>query len=210
MVFSKIEDAIEDIKDGKFVIVMDHEDRENEGDLVIAAEKVDADKINFMMKHARGLICVPIIGSRLDSLELTQMANGESDGNRCAFAMSVDAKHNATTGISAHDRATTIKTLIHDDTKADDLLRPGHMFPIRYKEGGVLERQGHTEASVDLARLAGLYPAGVICEVINDDGTMAKLDDIKIFSENHGIKIITVDALVEYVKSNGIEIEIEQ
>jgi 3,4-dihydroxy 2-butanone 4-phosphate synthase/GTP cyclohydrolase II len=205
MNISKIEDAIEDIKQGKMVIVMDHEDRENEGDLVLAAEKVTPEKINFMMKHARGLICVPIIGSRLDELKLPQMTNGSATGNRCAFSVSVDAKHNATTGISAHDRATTINALIDSNTKPEDLFRPGHMFPIRYKEGGVLVRQGHTEASVDLARLAGLFPAGVICEVINDDGTMAKLDDIKVFAAKHDLKIITVDDLVEYVKEKTPE-----
>tara|TARA_Y100000310_G_scaffold306665_1_gene348022 strand:+ start:2469 stop:3113 length:645 start_codon:yes stop_codon:yes gene_type:complete len=214
MTFSKIEEAIEDIKQGNFVIVMDHEDRENEGDLVIAAEKVTHEKINFMMTHARGLICVPIIGERLDELELPQMANDikEATDNRCAFSMSIDAKHNATTGISAHDRATTIKTLIHPDTKPDHLLRPGHMFPIRYKDGGVIARQGHTESSVDLAKLAGLYPAGVICEIINPDGTMAKLDNIREFSQKHNIKIVTVDALVEYIKANGItqQIKVEQ
>lgn len=209
MAFSKIEEAIEDIREGKFVVVMDHKDRENEGDLVLAAEKATPEKINFMIKHARGLICVPIIGERLDELGLKQMANGNAGSNRCAFSMSVDAKHNATTGISAFDRATTIKALIRPQTKPSDLLSPGHMFPIRYKDGGVLVRQGHTEASVDLAKLAGLYPAGVICEIINDDGTMAKLDDIRVFSKRHDLNIITVDELVDYIKENGLEQLIE-
>jgi len=199
MDFSKIERAVEDIMNGKFVIVVDSEERENEGDLVIAAEKITPEKINFMIKHARGLICVPMTGERLDELKLPSMVNGNV-GNRCAFAMSVDAKNSTTTGISAFDRAATIKALIDKKTNPDELLRPGHMFPIRYREGGVLKRQGHTEASVDLSKLAGLYPAAVICEIINDDGTMAKMDDLLRFSEKHSLNIITVDEIVEFME----------
>ena len=199
MEFSKIERAVEEISNGKFVIVVDSEERENEGDLVIAAERITPEKVNFMMKHARGLICVPMTGDRLDELKLPSMVNGNA-GNRCAFAMSVDAKKGTTTGISAFDRAATIKALIDKKTNPEELLRPGHMFPIRYREGGVLKRQGHTEASVDLAKLAGLYPAAVICEIINDDGTMAKMNDLVRFAENHSLSLITVDEIVKFME----------
>jgi len=198
MVFSKIEDAISDIKRGKFVIVVDDENRENEGDLVIAAEKSSTHKINFMITHARGLVCMPVIGSRLDELDLPQMVNHD-DINRCKFTLSVDHISETTTGISPADRASTIKALIDKNSKPEDFVRPGHLFPLKYHEGGVSVRQGHTEASVDLAKLAGLYPAAVICEVINEDGTMAKLPDLIEFSKKHNnMKIVSIADLVKY------------
>ena len=201
MEFSKIEDAINDIKRGKFVIVVDDENRENEGDLVLAAEKATADRINYMIKNARGLVCMPIIRSRLEQLKIPPMVN-HNNINRCMFSISVDYKNGTTTGISPSDRAATIRALIDEKIKAEDFAMPGHLFPIIYKEGGVLARQGHTEASVDLAKLAGLYPAAVICEVINDDGSMAKLPDLIEFSKNHNdMKIVTIHDLVDYVNA---------
>jgi len=204
MVFSKIEEAINDIKRGKFVIVVDDESRENEGDLVLAAEKATANKINYMITHARGLVCMPIIRDRLGQLGIPPMVN-HNNISRCMFSISVDYKNGTTTGISPFDRAATIKALIDDKSKPGDFAMPGHLFPILYKEGGVLARQGHTEASVDLAKLAGLYPAAVICEIINDDGTMAKLPDLIEFSKKHnGMKIIAIKDLVDYIKAEGM------
>ena len=209
MVFSKIEDAINDMKRGKFVIVVDDENRENEGDLVLAAEKATADKINYMITHAKGLVCMPIMKGRLDQLKIPPMVeHNEVDNNevhhRCMFAISVDYKKGTTTGISPADRAATIKALIDSKAKTEDFIRAGHLFPLIYKEGGVLVRQGHTEASVDLARLAGLYPAAVICEIINENGTMAKLPDLIEFSKKHNsMKIISIKDLVEHMKSNN-------
>ena len=216
MVFSKIEDAINDIKRGKFVIVVDDESRENEGDLVLAAEKVTANKVNYMITHARGLVCMPIIKGRLDQLKIPPMVeHNESNNNkthhRCMFAISVDYKKGTTTGISPADRAATIKALIDNKAKTEDFIKAGHLFPLIYKEGGVLVRQGHTEASVDLAKLAGLYPAAVICEIINEDGSMAKLNDLVEFSKKHNdMKIITIRDLVEYIKANGISAKDEE
>ncbi len=206
MKLSSIDTAIQTIRDGGFVIVVDSENRENEGDVVLAAAQVTPEKINFMITHARGLICVPMLGSRLDELKLPLMTNGQAIGNRCAFTISVDARYNSTTGISAADRATTIQVLIDKKSKPDDLLRPGHMFPLRYREGGVLVRQGHTEASVDLAKLAGLYPAGVICEVMNADGTMAKLPQLLAFGKKHNIPVITIDNLIAYLHEKKLVI----
>jgi len=201
MEFSKIEEAINDMKRGKFVIVVDDENRENEGDLVLAAEKATADRINYMIKNARGLVCMPIIRSRLEQLKIPPMVN-HNNINRCMFSISVDYKNSTTTGISPSDRAATIRALIDEKTKTEDFAMPGHLFPIMYKEGGVLVRQGHTEASVDLAKLAGLYPAAVICEIINDDGTMAKLPDLIEFSKRHNdMKIVTIQDLVDYVNA---------
>ncbi len=206
MEFSKIEDAINDMKRGKFVIVVDDENRENEGDLVLAAEKVSANKINYMIKYARGLVCTPIIRERLEQLDIPQMVEHNETNNkgvhhRCMFTISVDYKHGTTTGISPADRAATISALVNENTKSEDFIKPGHLFPLIYKEGGVLVREGHTEASVDLAKLAGLYPAAVICEVINDDGSMAKLPDLFEFSKKHNdMKIVTIRDLVDYVK----------
>jgi len=193
-----IPEAIEDIRAGKFVIVVDDEDRENEGDLVMAAEKVTAAAINFMAKHARGLICMPIIGKRLDELKIPMMVRDNTSKYETAFTISVEAKHKVTTGISAHDRAATIKALLDPSTKPEDLAYPGHTFPLRAKEGGVLVRAGQTEAAVDLARMAGLYPAGVICEVMSEDGTMARLPELEILGEKLGIKIVTVADLIAY------------
>jgi len=205
MEFSKIGEAINDIKRGKFVIVVDDENRENEGDLVLAAEKATADRINYMIKHARGLVCMPIIRERLEQLNIPAMVN-HNEVNRCMFSISVDYKNGTTTGISPADRAATIRALIDDNTKTEDLAVPGHLFPIIYKKGGVLVRQGHTEASVDLTKLSGLYPAAVICEIINEDGSMAKLSDLFEFSRKHNnMKIITIKDLVDYIKNNSIK-----
>ncbi|MEW6095618.1 MAG: bifunctional 3,4-dihydroxy-2-butanone-4-phosphate synthase/GTP cyclohydrolase II [bacterium] len=198
MVFSKIEEAIEDIKQGKLIIVVDDEDRENEGDLVCIAEYVTPEHINFMAKYGRGLICLPIIGSRLDELKIHPMVHEPTDILETAFTVSIDAKHGTTTGISAHDRAHTIKTVLNPKTKPEDLSRPGHVFPLRAVEGGVLRRAGHTEASVDLAKLAGCYPAGVICEIMDEDGQMARLPSLIKFANRHNLKIITIADLIYY------------
>jgi len=204
MVFSKIEEAVSDIKRGKFVIVVDDESRENEGDLVLAAEKATANKINYMITHARGLVCMPILRERLEQLGIPPMVN-HNEIKRCMFSISVDYKNGTTTGISPFDRAATIKALIDSKSKPKDFAMPGHLFPIIYKEGGILAREGHTEASVDLAKLAGLYPAAVICEIINEDGSMAKLPDLIEFSKKHnGMKIITIKDLADYIKAEGM------
>lgn len=198
MEFSKIEEAIEDIKQGRMIIVVDDEERENEGDLVCAAEYVTPEHINFMAKYGRGLICLPIIGSRLDELKIYPMVQEPTDILKTAFTVSIDAKHGITTGISAYDRAHTIKTVLDPNTKPEDLNRPGHIFPLRAVEGGVLRRAGHTEAAVDLARLAGCYPAGVICEIMDEDGQMARLPSLIKFAKLHNLKIITIADLIYY------------
>jgi len=198
MGLSTIPQAIEDIKAGKFVITVDDEDRENEGDLAIAAGKIAAEAINFMAKHARGLICMPILGSRLDELKIPLMVSENTSKHSTAFTVSVEAKHRTSTGISAADRAETVKALIDPATKPEDLAKPGHMFPLRAREGGVLVRAGHTEAIVDLARLAGLYPAGVICEIMNEDGTMARLPQLEAMVQKFELKIISVADLIAY------------
>lgn len=195
---ARIEDAIEDMKQGRFVVIVDDENRENEGDLAIAAEKVTPDAINFMAKEGRGLICLPMTGERLDQLAIPLMVQDNTSKNRTAFTISVEAKKGVSTGISAEDRATTIATALAPHTKPADLARPGHVFPIRAREGGVLARAGHTEAIVDIARLAGLQPAGVICEIMNDDGTMARMPQLEEMSERHGLKIITIRDLIAY------------
>ena len=192
-----IEEAAADIKAGKMIIVVDDEDRENEGDLVAAAEKVTPEIINFMVTHARGLVCVPIIGERLDELEIPPMVTDNTDNHETAFSVSIDHRSTAT-GISAFERAASIKALINGECKAEDFRRPGHIFPLRYKEGGVLRRAGHTEGSIDLARIAGFYPAAVICEIINDDGTMARLPELMEFAQKHDMKIISIADLIEY------------
>ncbi len=196
----KISEAIEDIKAGKFIIIVDDEDRENEGDLTIAAEKVTAEAINFMALHGRGLICLPVIGKRLDELKIPLMVDRDRNTSKfsTAFTVSIEAKHKVSTGISAADRAETIKTVINPATKPEDIIRPGHMFPLRAKGGGVLARAGHTEAIVDLARLAGLYPAGVICEILSEDGSMARLPQLKVIAKRFGIKIVSVADLIAY------------
>lgn len=198
MGIASIPEAIEDIKAGKFLIVVDDEDRENEGDLALAAEKVTPEAINFMARHARGLICLPIIGKRLNELGIPLMVGENTSKFSTAFTVSIEAKHRVSTGISAADRAETIKAVIDPATKPEDLARPGHMFPLRARDGGVLVRAGHTEAIVDLARLAGLYPAGVICEILNEDGSMARLPQLEVISEKYGIKIVTVADLITY------------
>lgn len=199
--FSKIEEAISDIKRGRFVIIADDENRENEGDLVIAAENVNTSKINYMLTHARGILCVPIHSERLDELGLPLMVNTE-DMSKCAFTISVDYRSGITTGTSAFDRATTIKALVNENCKAEDFSKPGHIFPLRYKEGGIFEREGHTEASIDLAKLAGLYPSAVICEILNEDGSMSKLPEIFDFSKKHNIKVISIKDLKKHIESN--------
>ena len=193
-----IAEAIEDIRAGKFIIIVDDESRENEGDLAIAAEKITPEAINFMAKHARGLICLPIIKQRLDELGIPLMVQDNTSRHSTAFTVSIEAKHEVSTGISVFDRAQTIKTVLDPDSRADDLARPGHVFPIRARNGGVLVRAGHTEAIVDLARLAGFYPAGVICEVMNEDGTMARLPELEIVASKYSLKIITIADLIAY------------
>jgi 3,4-dihydroxy 2-butanone 4-phosphate synthase/GTP cyclohydrolase II len=196
--FDRIEDAIRAIRAGKMVIVVDDEDRENEGDLTMAAEKVTPAAINFMAAHGRGLICLPVVGERLDQLKIPAMVSENTSAFETAFAVSVEAKYRTSTGISAHDRAATVKTILDPDTRPEDLARPGHMFPLRAREGGVLTRAGQTEAAVDLARLAGLYPAGVICEIMNADGTMARVPSLARFAEQHGLLLITIKDLIDY------------
>ena len=198
MRFTKITEVIEKIKNGGMVVVVDDEDRENEGDLVMAGEKAAPDAINFMARYGRGLICVPLSSKRLQELELRPMVEDSSDRFDTAFTVSVDCKEGTTTGISAHDRALTIKALISPETKPGDLARPGHIFPLTAKDGGVLRRAGHTEAAVDLAKLSGLYPAGVICEIMNDDGTMARLPELLEFSKKFSLPICTIADLIEY------------
>ena len=198
MPFSSVEEAIEKIKAGKFVVVVDDEDRENEGDLIIAAEKITPEAINFMATHGRGLICMPITGKRLDELGIPLMVQHNTAAQGTAFTISVEAKHTTTTGISVYDRAATVKAIIDPATGPDDIAMPGHMFPLRAKDGGVLERSGHTEAALDLAKLAGLYPAGVLCEIMNEDGSMARLPQLQEFGEKHGISIISIAQLIAY------------
>jgi 3,4-dihydroxy 2-butanone 4-phosphate synthase/GTP cyclohydrolase II len=198
--FNSVPEALADIKAGKVVIVVDDENRENEGDLICAAEFATPENINFMAVEARGLICIAMTGDRLDQLDLPLMVTKNTDSNQTAFTVSVDASpgFGVTTGISADDRANTIKALIDPKTQADDLRRPGHIFPIRAREGGVLKRAGHTEAAVDLARLSGLYPAGIICEIQNDDGSMARLPQLMEYAEKFGLKIISIADLISY------------
>ncbi len=198
MPLSDVSEAIEDIRRGAFVIVVDDEDRENEGDLVMAAELVTPEAVNFMAREARGLICVPLQGKRLDDLGLPLMVADNTAPHGTAFTVSVEARGRVTTGISAFDRAATIRALVDPATKPDDLLRPGHTFPLRAREGGVLRRAGQTEAAVDLARLAGFQPAGVICEIMNEDGTMARFPHLELFAARHGLHIISVAQLISY------------
>ncbi len=198
MPLATIPEAIEDIRAGKFIIIVDDEGRENEGDLVIAAEKVTPEAINFMAKHARGLICISLTPERVDELKIPMMVRHNTSHFDSAFTVSVEARHKVTTGISAADRAATVHVLIDPATKPEDIAYPGHMFPLRARKGGVLVRAGHTEASVDITRLAGLYPAAVICEVMNDDGTMARLPDLEAIAEKMGIKIVSVAQLIAY------------
>src|SRR6266404_2243187 len=198
MPFASIPEAVRDIKRGKLVIVVDDPDRENEGDLICAASKATPELINFMAKYGRGLICLPVVGNQLDKLRIAPMVENNEEVRDAAFTVSVDAKHGVSTGVSAADRARTIRTLISPKTRAEDLARPGHIFPLRYREGGVLVRAGHTEATVDLARLAGLAPAGVLAEVVNDDGSMARLPELEAFAATHGILLMSIADLVRF------------
>ena len=202
MPFSPIEDAIEDIRRGKMVIVCDDEDRENEGDLTMAAELVSADDINFMATHGKGLICLPMTGSLLDRLGVPDMVVHNSARMGTAFTVSIEARDGITTGISAADRAQTCRVAVGDEAGPEDLVMPGHVFPLRARPGGVLQRAGQTEAAVDLSRMAGLKPAGVICEIMKDDGTMARVPDLEKFSKEYGIKMITVAQIIEYRRAN--------
>ena len=196
--FATIPEAIEEIRRGRIVIVVDDADRENEGDLIMAAEKVTPETIAFIVRYSSGVICMPVLGERLDELEIPLMVAANTDQRRTAFTVSIDARDGVTTGISAADRATTIRAIVDPTTRPADLSRPGHIFPLRYREGGVLKRAGHTEAAVDLARLAGLYPAGVLCETVNDDGTMARVPDLVAFAARHGLTIISIADLIAY------------
>jgi 3,4-dihydroxy 2-butanone 4-phosphate synthase / GTP cyclohydrolase II len=197
-VFASIVDAVEDIRKGRVVIVVDDADRENEGDFIMAAEKVTPEAVNFMATHGRGLICVPCEGSRLDELRIPMMVPSGLSGGETAFAVSVDARGKTTTGTSAYDRAATVRTIADPDSGPEDLKMPGHVFPLRAREGGVLRRAGHTEAAVDLARLAGLYPSGVICEIMHADGTMARLPELVRVAREHGLLIICIADLIAY------------
>ena len=198
MPLSTVDEAIDQIRAGKCVIVVDDEDRENEGDLIVAAEKVTPDIINFMATHGRGLICMPLEGKRLDELQVPMMVQRNSAPQGTAFAVSIEAKNGTTTGISASDRAATVLAVLDPNTRPDDISMPGHMFPLRARPGGVLERSGHTEAAVDLARLAGLYPAGVICEIMNEDGTMARFPELQMFGKKHDIRLLSIAQLIAY------------
>jgi 3,4-dihydroxy 2-butanone 4-phosphate synthase/GTP cyclohydrolase II len=206
MKFNTVEEAIEDVKAGKMVVVVDDEDRENEGDLLMAAEMATDEAINFMAMHARGLICTPMEKERLEELEIFPMITDITDPKETAFTVSVDHVSSAT-GISCQERARTIVELVNDDSKPGDFTKPGHIFPLTAKKGGVLKRAGHTEAAVDLARLAGLYPAGVICEIMNDDGTMARVPQLMEYVDKHGLKIISIEALIAYKRKKEVLVE---
>jgi 3,4-dihydroxy 2-butanone 4-phosphate synthase/GTP cyclohydrolase II len=196
--FASIPEAVERIREGDIVIVVDDEGRENEGDLVMAAQLVTPEAVNFMVTYGRGLVCMPLEAKRVDELRLPPMTSENTSAEQTAFHVSIGAKHRITTGISAGDRAATIQAAIDPETQPEDLSRPGHVFPLRAKPGGVLERAGHTESAVDLARLAGLYPAGVICEIMNEDGTMARRPELEAFAEEHSLCVITVADLIRY------------
>jgi 3,4-dihydroxy 2-butanone 4-phosphate synthase/GTP cyclohydrolase II len=204
--YNTIEDAIEDIKNGKMIIVTDDEDRENEGDLIMAAEKVTGEAMNFIATYAKGLICMPAAQDMLNKLEIGQMVENNTDNHCTAFTVSIDHV-DTTTGISAFERAETVLKFTDDNAKPDDFRRPGHIFPLAAKDGGVMERNGHTEATVDLAKLAGLKPCGICCEIMKDDGTMARTPDLIEFAQKHNLKFITVKALREYILANGLYVE---
>jgi 3,4-dihydroxy 2-butanone 4-phosphate synthase/GTP cyclohydrolase II len=200
MPFSSIEDAIAAIARGEMIVVVDDEDRENEGDIVVAGDAITPQAIAFMMRYARGLICVSLPGERLDELDMPPMVTHNSESMKTAFTVSVDLMEGISTGISAGDRARTIRALVDPAAKPDDFARPGHVFPLRANPLGVLGRPGHTEASVDLARLAGRTPCGVICEIANEDGTMARLPELQIFAREHGLHLVTIEALIAYCR----------
>jgi 3,4-dihydroxy 2-butanone 4-phosphate synthase/GTP cyclohydrolase II len=196
--FASIPDAVAAIARGEIVVVVDDEDRENEGDLIMAAESATAESIAFFVRHTSGVICTPLTGERLDELEIPLMVRDNTEAQRTAFTFSVDYRHGTSTGISAADRAATIQALIDPTTRPGDLARPGHIFPLRYAEGGVLKRAGHTEAAVDLARMAGMAPSGVLCEIVNDDGTMARVPDLVEFCKTHDLLLISIASLIRY------------
>jgi 3,4-dihydroxy 2-butanone 4-phosphate synthase / GTP cyclohydrolase II len=198
MSFATVPQLIDAIRDGEMVVIVDDADRENEGDLIVAAEKVDASQIGFMIRHTSGIICLPIVGERLDELDLPQMVRINTDIRHTAFTVSIDARSGTTTGISAADRNRTIRAVLDPATRPEDLARPGHIFPLRYEPGGVLKRAGHTEAAVDLAFLAGLYPAGVLAEVVNDDGTVARLPELERFAKEHDLLIGTIADIIAF------------
>ncbi len=205
--FAKIEQVIEEIRRGKMVVIVDDEDRENEGDIIVAAEHATPAVINFMATYGKGLICVPLTAKRCEQLQLRPMVTDNQDTMQTAFTVSVDAMEGITTGISAHERAVTVKALVQRDTTPQKLRRPGHIFPLSAKEGGVLHRAGHTEAAVDLAKLAGLYPAGVICEVMQEDGTMARLPELTEFAKTHGLSLATIKDLIAYRRKTEMLVE---
>ncbi len=200
--FHTIEEAVEDIREGKIIILIDDEDRENEGDLTIAAQKITPQAINFMARYGRGLICLSLTPEKVEELKLPLMAELNTSRFSTPFTVSIEARKGVTTGISAHDRAKTVKTAINPKGKPEDLVRPGHIFPLKAQPGGVLQRAGQTEGSVDLSRLAGLYPAGVICEIMNDDGTMARVPQLAKFARKHGLKMVTIKDLIQYRMQN--------
>ncbi|KAF5886068.1 3,4-dihydroxy-2-butanone-4-phosphate synthase [Rhizobium sp. PEPV16] len=199
MTIATIEDAISAIASGKMVVVVDDQNRENEGDIVVAADAVTPETIAFMMTHARGLVCIAMEGERLDALDIPLMVPNNTESHKTAFTVSVDYLKGTSTGISAADRAATVRALVDDRAKADEFARPGHIFPLRANPRGVLGRPGHTEAAIDLARLAGRIPAGVICEVANDDGTMSRLPELTLFAERHNLPLVTIEDLVAYL-----------
>ncbi|QCL94131.1 3,4-dihydroxy-2-butanone-4-phosphate synthase [Agrobacterium tumefaciens] len=205
MTIAKIEDAIDAISRGEMVIVVDDEDRENEGDIIAASDSITPQQIAFMMNHARGLVCVAMPGERLDALDIPLMVSRNTESLKTAFTVSVDYIPGTTTGISAADRAETVRALVSEGSRPEDFARPGHIFPLRANPEGVLGRTGHTEAAVDLCRLAGKFPSGTICEVANDDGTMARLPQLEVFAERHGLLVVTIKDLVTYLKGEIVE-----
>ena len=204
MNFTKIESAIKLMQRGKFLIVVDDENRENEGDIVIAAEKATPSKINYMLKYARGIMCLPTAAETLDKLNIPLMVKENTDKFHTPFTISVDAKRNTTTGVSVSDRLETIKVILDKDSKPEDLVRPGHMFPLRANGNGVLDRPGHTEAAVDLCKLAGLSPVAIIAELMNEDGSMSRLEDLQEFAKKHNMEMITIKDLIDYRKKNNV------
>ena len=208
MPLCSVEEALEEFRAGKFVIVVDDENRENEGDLVMPAEMVTADAVNFAVTQARGLLCMPVLGDRLDELNIPLMIEKNASlKNKTAFTVSIDYNKGTTTGISAHDRAATIKALIDPETTPDEMTRPGHLFPLRYHPGGVLARPGHTEAIVDLCEIASMYPSGIVCEIMNDDGSMSRMDNLEVFAEKWGLKILSIAQIIAHRRRNDKLIE---
>ncbi|MGF0520715.1 3,4-dihydroxy-2-butanone-4-phosphate synthase [Agrobacterium pusense] len=205
MTVARIEDAINAISRGEMVIVVDDEDRENEGDIIAASDSITPQQIAFMMNHARGLICVAMPGERLDALDIPLMVSRNTESLKTAFTVSVDYIPGTTTGISAADRAKTVRALVSEGSRPEDFARPGHIFPLRANPQGVLGRTGHTEAAVDLCRLAGKFPSGTICEIANDDGTMARLPQLEVFAERHGLLVVTIKDLVSYLEGEVVE-----